>query len=64
MPLISTNFVEANIDDVLLLEDIPYVVVSKKKKLIKIEELADDPKSRWLSIANFNRKKFNKLVTE
>lgn len=64
MPLERVYFSNVKVYDVVLKDDIPYMVVCKKKKLVKIEELDDNPKSRWLSIANFNRHKFDKLVTE
>ena len=64
MPLERAYFSKVEVHDVLVKGESVYTVVSKKKKLVKIEELDDDPKSRWLSIANFNRKRFNKLVTE
>jgi hypothetical protein len=64
VPLERVYFSNVQLYDVILKGEIPYMVVAKKKKLVKIEELADDPRSRWLSIANFNRKKFDKLTGE
>ena len=64
MPLERTYFSKVEVNDVLVKDESVYMVVSKKKKLVKIEELNDAPRSRWLSIANFNRKKFDKLTGE